>query len=203
MECKFCYTEIYQNEFINCTTCDCKGSISYIHDTCLYEFIEKNYPYISSYNKCKICNGEYKFSRYLCVMLLLFFRNKHKIINPSNAQHFIPMVYDKYKTHKIIATNLFFQCIWLYFRSKSIIFNFLIAFHTNRILILLLNFHIAEIFLYMKVKLLNIIYKSTIEDAQKIDSYFGIIFVFILLLLNYVFWDLVTLNHTHIINLIF
>lgn len=64
-QCIICLEDIIKTDKINCTTCNCKGSIGSYHDTCLDVYLDNSFE-----NKriiCGICHTKFNFSRNLCI----------------------------------------------------------------------------------------------------------------------------------------
>uniref|UniRef100_A0A6C0AFG3 RING-CH-type domain-containing protein n=1 Tax=viral metagenome TaxID=1070528 RepID=A0A6C0AFG3_9ZZZZ len=139
--CYICLEDIIKSENINCTTCNCMGSIGHVHDKCLYTFslkqtkeyrlIDGN-PQRSFYNqkftKCGICNSEFKLSNQLKVLNKLSNNINPNIIrrdylNNEITEQDIEMAkrfVKKHKKHKLIYDIIIISiiiCLFLYFNN--------------------------------------------------------------------------------------
>lgn len=90
LTCKFCYESVYCTDKINCTKCNCKGTMSNVHDKCILEFI-KHQQQKQSNLICSVCNTKYKLSRYLEITYFLDnYITDEKIKEMNNVQQELP-----------------------------------------------------------------------------------------------------------------
>ena len=141
--CRICYDNEKFGKMIR--PCNCKGSIEYVHISCLNSWREYKTMFSKEYIKCMLCNTEYKFEEYSVM--------KEKVINLL-----------KYDIVKIIITSI------IMFSIKQIIDYFIINLYpieyiSNKIII---TFFIE---VYINYKIIDKIKQFTkkLEHREIID----------------------------------
>lgn len=137
--CYICLEDIIKSENINCTTCNCIGSIGHVHDKCLYTFnLKQNTTLINSndqrlfydpkFIKCGICKSDFKLSKQLNVLIKLSNNINANIIRRDYlnqeiteqdievAKKFVEK-HNKYKLIYDIVMISIIVCLFLYFNN--------------------------------------------------------------------------------------
>lgn len=140
MECRICYEK--KNQFFNklISPCNCKGSMKYIHQYCLYKYFPNKY--------CNICKCKFKTNIYLFFDLGLTFLMELFIIN--FVYFFISFyfniirisiisliifenifIYIQINKELILSKNYILILSYAYYFSKSIISIFFIVYSSD------------------------------------------------------------------------
>lgn len=166
--CYICLEDIIKSENINCTTCNCIGSIGHVHDKCLYTFnlkqtkeyrlIDGNLQgsfYDSKFIKCSICKSEFKLSNQLNVLTKLsnninpYIITRNYLNNEITEQdiEMAKIFVKKHNKNKLIYNIVMISiivCLFLYFNNwftNTLPIYFFFINCTNRIyLCMFLNF---------------------------------------------------------------
>ena len=188
-QCRICHCELIVTNNINCTKCNCTGTIGNIHDSCLIEFMK-----YKKENKCEICNEKYIFSKYINLelliknykykynqLLLLDIRNyKNKIITSEDIKN----AYEKYQyiqnRRKIfLVLNILSFIISFIFKKY-----FLKAINLSIIMLYFREFYYHNITIPIKIYILTFIKNSTYEHGDMIDKlikYISLIIFFVII----------------------
>lgn len=139
--CKICYGEVYISDKINCSKCNCVGSI--VHDRCLIIWLKNKNA------KCEVCLSNYKQSRYYSIVKYLEKINNN--FNTNNNEHlfYSPIIWERNQRGNFavkFAIHLFLLLIYLFLNSiknlKTYLLQYIVKFFMSLIfLIFFLNFN--------------------------------------------------------------
>ena len=180
-DCKFCYEHATVTNKINCTSCNCKGSIKNIHDECILNFLKiKHSKNLIEKCICNTCNSKYILSRYLKIKLFI------ESYNSINKKNMHDLMYDlckeiRSRNNKVITEdNLYKAKLFMNNKFNNTLISFIFI-----TILLFISYYVVKkynfnsIFLKLFISILgNILLSGIICNSINIDNIkYNIIFL--------------------------
>lgn len=204
LDCKICYEKVARRKYYNCTKCKCIGTISSVHDSCLFDYINSLDIEDEKRTKCFLCKEPYLFSRYLNIKFYLkreqnyyftMFRN-YEQNNYRIGNFYSPNDIKKYMAIGLIISLLInFLLYYILPLSIFITLSLLLVKYTINFLIFFTRdinvMYLGRTFFRIKFLYLILVFHPML-DAQYVPLIYNIA-EFLILLFDFVVFYLVSL----------